>query len=64
MQFEHVDQAIAFIKEHYPKILVPLQQSTDEVPEGQFDAYVHYARNRDDDTRPKQPGDWNCPQVR
>ncbi|TWU75148.1 hypothetical protein ED733_003441 [Metarhizium rileyi] len=48
VQFESVDQASAFVKEHFPKILIDLQHSTDDAPDGKFEAYIHYARSRDD----------------
>ncbi|OAA67618.1 D111/G-patch [Cordyceps fumosorosea ARSEF 2679] len=63
IQFDHVDRAIDFVREHYPKILITLRHSTDEVPDGQFDAYLHYARSRDD-AEPRAPNtDWICPQC-
>ena len=55
------------MREHYPKLLVELSHPTDDVPEGKFDAYIHYARSRD--TRDESdvrgaPGDnWICPTV-
>lgn len=60
-----MDQATAFVEEHFPKILIELQHPTDDAPDGKFEAYVHYARNRDDgDTRQIRAADWICPQVR
>ncbi|KHO00202.1 D111/G-patch [Metarhizium album ARSEF 1941] len=64
VQFEDVDQATAFVKEHFPKILIELQHSTDDAPDGKFEAYIHYARNRDDgETRQVRAADWACPQC-
>lgn len=64
MQFEHVDEAVTFVRQHFPKLSIQLQQATDEVPDGKVDAYVHYARAREDD-QPRGAGvsDWSCPQV-
>ncbi|KAJ6781946.1 hypothetical protein PWT90_04104 [Aphanocladium album] len=63
IQFEHIDRAVDFVQEHYPKILITLRNSTDEVPDGQFDAYLHYARPRDDAESRAPTGDWTCPQC-
>ncbi|KID73565.1 D111/G-patch, partial [Metarhizium brunneum ARSEF 3297] len=64
VQFEDVDQATAFVEEHFPKIRIELQHPTDDAPDGKFEAYVHYARNRDDgDTRQIRAADWICPQC-
>ncbi|KAM6523733.1 hypothetical protein FSOLCH5_004346 [Fusarium solani] len=65
VQFQEVDHAVTFMREHYPKLIVELSHPTDDVPEGKFDAYIHYARSRD--TRDESdvrggPGDnWICP---
>lgn len=65
MQFEAVGHATAFVKEHFPKLLIELQHSTDDVPDGKFEAFIHYARNRDEgDARSIRGADWTCPQVR
>ncbi|QGI65826.1 hypothetical protein CEK26_009776 [Fusarium fujikuroi] len=65
VQFQEVDHAVAFMREHYPKLLVEMTHSTDDIPEGRFDAYIHYARNRDArdeaDARGVPGGDWICP---
>lgn len=64
MQFEKLDQAVAFVREHFPKLPIELQHPTDEIPEGKFDAFIHYARNRDEvDTRNSNMSDWACVQV-
>ncbi|OAA47050.1 D111/G-patch [Metarhizium rileyi] len=64
VQFESVDQASAFVKEHFPKILIDLQHSTDDAPDGKFEAYIHYARSRDDsESRQVRAADWACPQC-
>ncbi|RGP67189.1 hypothetical protein FLONG3_8584 [Fusarium longipes] len=67
VQFQEVDHAVTFMKEHYPKLLVEMTHSTDDVPEGRFDAYIHYARNRDSrettDVRGIPGGDWTCPTI-
>ncbi|KAG6165574.1 hypothetical protein E4U11_000294 [Claviceps purpurea] len=59
VQFEDVSQATAFVKEHFPKLHLELRHSTDNAPDGIFEAYVHFARSRDEgDPRRK---DWTCP---
>ncbi|KAJ3483117.1 hypothetical protein NLG97_g7386 [Lecanicillium saksenae] len=63
IQFERIDSAVDFVEEHYPKILITLRNSTDEVPDGQFDAYLHYARSRDDTEARAPTADWTCPQC-
>lgn len=61
VQFEDVSQATAFVKEHFPKLHLELRHSTDNAPDGIFEAYVHFARSRDEgDPRRK---DWTCPLV-
>ena len=59
---------MTFVKEHYPKVSIKLQHSTDNVPDGQFDAYLHYARNRDnrDDgySHTSNSDNWICTSVR
>ncbi|KAF4962203.1 hypothetical protein FSARC_9718 [Fusarium sarcochroum] len=65
VQFQEVDHAVAFMREHYPKLLVEMMHSTDDVPEGSFDAYIHYARSRDardeTDVRGVPGSNWICP---
>ncbi|KAF4345983.1 RNA binding motif [Fusarium beomiforme] len=65
VQFQEVDHAVAFMREHYPKLLVEMTHSTDDVPEGKFDAYIHYARSRDAreeaDARGVLGSNWICP---
>ncbi|TQV93080.1 hypothetical protein V2A60_003608 [Cordyceps javanica] len=63
IQFDHIDRAVDFVQEHYPKILITLRHSTDEAPDGQFDAYLHYARPRDDAESRAPNADWVCPQC-
>ncbi|KAM0439704.1 hypothetical protein ACHAPT_000798 [Fusarium lateritium] len=65
VQFQEVDHAVAFMREHYPKLVVELSHPTDDVPEGRFDAYIHYARSRDtrdeSDARGSPGDNWICP---
>jgi hypothetical protein len=64
VQFEHLDNAVAFVDEHYPKLLLPLQDNADAGPDGKIEAYVHFARRREDwDSRPQAAGNWRCPSV-
>lgn len=55
------------MKEHYPKLCLELAHSTDDVPDGKFEAYIHYARNREsrEDVDPRAAGgsNWICPTV-
>jgi hypothetical protein len=65
VQFENIDNAVTFVTEHYPKLLITLQDPTDATPDGQFEAYLHYARRREEwDSRPQTGGNWTCPSVR
>lgn len=55
------------MREHYPKLVLDLTHSTDDVPEGKLDTYIHYARSREsrDDMDARTGGeDWACPMVR
>ncbi|CAM1501767.1 Fc.00g037510.m01.CDS01 [Cosmosporella sp. VM-42] len=65
VQFLEVDQAVAFMKENFPKLLVYMTQPTDDVPDGKFDAYIHYARSRESreevDARAPSGVNWTCP---
>ncbi|KAK7393912.1 hypothetical protein QQX98_013304 [Neonectria punicea] len=64
VQFQEVDHAVAFMKEHYPKLYLELAHSTDDMPDGKYDAYIHYARSREsrDDVDPGGAGgsNWTC----
>ncbi|KAH7158211.1 hypothetical protein B0J13DRAFT_543790 [Dactylonectria estremocensis] len=65
VQFQEVDHAVVFMREHYPKLYLELAHSTDDVPDGKFEAYIHYARSREsrEDIDPRVAGgsNWNCP---
>ncbi|KEY65723.1 hypothetical protein S7711_05553 [Stachybotrys chartarum IBT 7711] len=64
VQFDQVDDAITFMKEHFPTLLVRLEHSTDDVPDGTFATQVHYARSRDNDgngSSQTNSGNWSCP---
>ncbi|KAG5922904.1 hypothetical protein E4U42_005159 [Claviceps africana] len=65
VQFDQVSHATAFIKEHFPKLYLELRNSTDDVPDGKFEAYIHFARSRGEegDSRPPRAADWTCPQC-
>ncbi|KAF7550696.1 hypothetical protein G7Z17_g5547 [Cylindrodendrum hubeiense] len=64
VQFPEVDHAVIFMREHYPKIYLELAHPTDDVPDGKFDAYIHYARSREtrEDVDPRAAGgsNWIC----
>lgn len=64
MQFEQVDQAVEFVKEHYPKLMLDFAGMVDGDADGMTSMYIHYARNRDDGERESKAGyapNWTCP---
>ncbi|POR34185.1 Uncharacterized protein TPAR_05602 [Tolypocladium paradoxum] len=67
VQFQEVGQAASFIKEHFPTLLMRLPHSTDDVPDGKIELYIHYARSQGDGDAQGPPtapaGDWDCPQC-
>lgn len=64
IQFQDIDNAADFVREHFPSIAIKLQDPTDDAPDGKFYAYVHFARNRDE-PEPRVPaaGEWSCPKC-
>ncbi|KAL7930040.1 hypothetical protein V8C35DRAFT_168295 [Trichoderma chlorosporum] len=62
IQFEEVDHAAAFVNENFPKVLITLPHTTDEVPDGRISAYIHFAHRREDaETRASGGGgQWVC----
>lgn len=67
IQFEEVDHAAAFVNENFPKVLITLPHTTDEVPDGRISAYIHFAHRREDaETRASGAGggQWICQPVR
>ncbi|KAH7176653.1 hypothetical protein EDB81DRAFT_773232 [Dactylonectria macrodidyma] len=64
VQFQEVDHAVVFMREHYPKLYLELAHSTDDVPDGKFEAYIHYARSREsrEEVDPRVTGgsNWSC----
>ncbi|KAF4124482.1 ZnF RBZ, partial [Geosmithia morbida] len=62
VQFDSVDSSVSFIREHFPEIQLELAHPTDDVPDGRFQAYIHYARNREDgsDARVQPGSNWTC----
>lgn len=63
IQFEEVDHAAAFVNENFPKVLITLPHTTDEVPDGRISAYIHFAHRREDaETRASGAGggQWIC----
>ncbi|KAI5464021.1 hypothetical protein BGZ63DRAFT_351405 [Mariannaea sp. PMI_226] len=64
VQFQEVDHAISFMREHYPKLFIELAHSTDDVPDGKINAYIHYARSREArdemESRATIGGNWDC----
>ncbi|KAJ6446804.1 G-patch domain-containingprotein [Purpureocillium lavendulum] len=69
VQFHAVDDAVVFVKEHFPSLLVTLPHSTDEVPDGKVELHLHFARSQGDleqGSGPPPPvagGDWVCQQC-
>ncbi len=68
VQFQAVDDAVVFVKEHFPSLLVTLPHPTDEAPDGKVELYLHFARSQGDLEQlggppPAIVGDWVCPQV-
>ncbi|KAF0315178.1 hypothetical protein GQ607_017591 [Colletotrichum asianum] len=64
VQFEQVDQAVEFVKEHYPKLMLDFAGMVDGDADGMTSMYIHYARNRDDGERESKAGyapNWTCP---
>ncbi|KAL7800007.1 hypothetical protein V8C37DRAFT_363733 [Trichoderma ceciliae] len=61
IQFEEVDHAAAFVNENFPKVIITLPHTTDEVPDGKINAYIHFAHRREDaETRASGGGQWIC----
>lgn len=68
VQFQAVDDAAVFVKEHFPSLLVTLPHPTDEAPDGKVELYLHFARSQGDLEQlggppPAIVGDWVCPQC-
>ncbi|KAL7948385.1 hypothetical protein V8C42DRAFT_248383 [Trichoderma barbatum] len=61
IQFEEVDHAAAFVNENFPKVLITLPHTTDEVPDGKISAYIHFAHRREDaEMRASGGSQWIC----
>ncbi|KAH8169813.1 g-patch domain-containing protein [Sarocladium implicatum] len=61
VQFDHIDNAVTFVDEHYPKILIQLRDPIDEAPDGKFEAYLHFARRREEwEPRGNVNENWTC----
>ncbi|KZL66076.1 rna-binding protein [Colletotrichum incanum] len=64
VQFDNVENAIEFVKENYPKLVLDFAGLVDGDADGMTSIYIHYARNRDDAERDSRAGlapNWNCP---
>ncbi|TKW52009.1 RNA-binding protein 5 [Colletotrichum tanaceti] len=64
VQFDNVDDAVAFVKENYPKLTLDFAGMVDGDADGMTSIYIHYARSRDDAERDNRAGlspNWNCP---
>ncbi|KAF9879613.1 hypothetical protein CkaCkLH20_03156 [Colletotrichum karsti] len=64
VQFEQVDDAVEFVKENYPKLVLDFAGVVDGDADGMTSIYIHYARNRDDNERDNKAGfapNWTCP---
>ena len=51
------------MNDNFPNLRVTLPFSSDEAPDGQFTAYMHYARVQRHDGPTTAPKDWRCPNV-
>ncbi|KAK2026697.1 hypothetical protein LX32DRAFT_654479 [Colletotrichum zoysiae] len=63
-EFDSVENAIDFVKENYPKLVLDFAGLVDGDADGMTSVYIHYARNRDDAERDGRAGltpNWNCP---
>ncbi|KAK1585333.1 G-patch domain-containing protein [Colletotrichum navitas] len=63
-EFGSVENAIDFVKENYPKLVLDFAGLVDGDADGMTSIYIHYARNRDDAERDSRAGltpNWNCP---
>ncbi|RDA92685.1 hypothetical protein CP533_3724 [Ophiocordyceps camponoti-saundersi (nom. inval.)] len=63
VQFKTVDDATVFVKEHFPKLLIHMLHSTDDVPDGKFQVFIHFARSHGGEREAQQVSggtDWNC----
>ncbi|WDK18121.1 G-patch domain-containing protein [Colletotrichum graminicola] len=64
VQFDSVENAIDFVKDNYPKLVLDFAGLVDGDADGMTSIYIHYARNRDDAERDSRAGlapNWNCP---
>ncbi|RFU75836.1 hypothetical protein TARUN_6408 [Trichoderma arundinaceum] len=60
IQFEEIDDAAAFVNENFPKVLISLPHTTDEVPDGKISAYIHFAHRREDAESRASSSQWVC----
>ncbi|KAM4065315.1 g-patch domain-containing protein [Hirsutella rhossiliensis] len=65
VQFQQIDHAVSFVKEHYPRLQIYLPHSTDDVPDGEISVYIHYTRSHgeSDNTQPPPAAtttSWEC----
>ncbi|KAK1990978.1 hypothetical protein LX36DRAFT_591450, partial [Colletotrichum falcatum] len=64
VQFASVEDAVEFVKENYPKLVLDFAGLVDGDADGMTSIYIHYARNRDDAERDNRAGlapNWSCP---
>lgn len=66
VQFKDVDDATTFVKEHFPHLVVFMKHSTDDIPDGKFQVFLHFSRNpgAEGETSQDHPGStgsvWLC----
>ncbi|OLN96396.1 putative RNA-binding protein C57A7.13 [Colletotrichum chlorophyti] len=63
-EFQQVEDAVDFVKENYPKLVLDFAGLVDGDADGLTSIYVHYARSRDDADRDSRAGyapNWTCP---
>lgn len=64
VQFSSVNDAIAFVDNNYPKLLLDFAGHADGDADGTINVYLHFARSRDDaDTRSGTGQNWTCSVV-
>lgn len=57
VQYDQLSDAVDFIQDNYPRLLLDFAGLVDGDASGRTPVYIHYARNRED------PGNWTCPVV-
>ncbi|EQK98945.1 D111/G-patch protein [Ophiocordyceps sinensis CO18] len=48
VQFQQIEHAVSFLKEHYPRLQIYLPHSTDDIPDGKISFHLRYTRSYDE----------------